>query len=86
MTLDMKQVEASFIACHEEKEFKEFLQEKQDNYTILYSRPFNEVRARDLISKLIDKYGPEINVFAKQEKNGKTTTKQPIDKTLPFTH
>ena len=81
MTLDIKQVETVFKAYHEEKELEELRQEKQDNYSILYSQPFDENRARVRISKLIDKYGPEINALAKRTGNRKTTTKQPIDKT-----
>lgn len=81
MTLDIKQVEAVFKAYHEEKEFEELRQEKQDNYSILNSRPFDEKRARDQISKLIDKYGSQINALAKRTGNGKTTTAQPMDKT-----
>lgn len=81
MTLDIKQVEAVFKAYHEEKEFEELRQEKQDNYGILNSQPFDENRARSQISKLIDKYAFEINAFAKRTGNGKTTTKQPMNKT-----
>ena len=81
MELDIKQVEAVFKAYHEEKELEELRQEKQDNFSILYSQPFDENRARAQISKLIDKYGVEINALAKRTGNGKTTTKQPVDKT-----
>lgn len=81
MTLDMKHIEAVFKAYHEEKEFEELRQEKQDNYSILNSRPFDEKRARDQISKLIDKYGSQIDALARRTGNGKMTTKQPIDKT-----
>ena len=63
------------------KELEELRQEKQDNYSILYSQPFDENRARVRISKLIDKYAPEINALAKRTGNRKTTTKQPMDKT-----
>ena len=81
MTLDIKQVETVFKAYQEEKECEEIRQEKQDNKSILNSQPFDENRARAQISKLIDKYGFEINTLAKRTGNGKTTTKQPMNKT-----
>ncbi len=78
---DSRKIELMFESYKEAMEFEEFRKEREENHRILCSQPFDECKAREQISKLVNKYSLEINAMAIQRGNGKTVTNQPIPKT-----
>lgn len=73
MTLDDKQIEAIFEAYNKSEVLKEYRQDKKENHDILTSNPFDAEKARQQISKIVFKYGIEINATALLSGNGRTT-------------
>ena len=74
-------IEAIFESYHKRKELEDYKQDKMENERILQSNPFDEEKARQQISKIVNKYSFEINAMASISGNGRTTTNQVIHKT-----
>lgn len=80
MNFNLNYIYKMFNELKEKHDFKEYLDEMEDNDKILSENPFNMQRAQERISKLTGKYRFEINMLARFYGNGKSVINQPVSK------
>lgn len=80
MNFNLNDIYKMFNDLKEKHDFKEYLDEIEDNNKILSENPFNMQRAQEKISELTGKYRFEINMLVRFYGNGKSVTNQPVSK------
>ncbi len=81
MKFDWDYIYRTFENVKEKHDFKEYVDEIDENNKVLNEIPFDEQKARQRISKLTTKYRIELNMLACIYGNNMSVTNQPISKT-----
>lgn len=81
MKFDLNDIYRIFKDVKEKHDFKEYLDEIDENNKALNEIPFDVKKAERIISKLTGKYRVELNVLARIYGNNKSVTNQRVSKT-----
>lgn len=75
MSFNFENLHKKFEEIKSAKEYAEYIKDINDNLEIIYSCPFDEIRARHQLSQLTTKYEDELNSLASAYGNGMTVVK-----------